>query len=33
MTILKMKIMYDYGLNKAVIGLFFVGIFRYHIPF
>ena len=25
--------MYDYGLNKAVIGLFFIGIFRYHIPF
>ena len=33
MAILKMIMMSVYGFTKAVIGLFFVEIFIYHIPF
>lgn len=33
MAILKMKMMSDYGFIEAVIGLFFVGIYIYHLPF
>lgn len=33
MVILKMKMMRVYGFKEAVIGLFFVEIFIYHIPF